>query len=97
MSPTKDIFGNPIQQTTKKYKPMSFEQKLREAKAKQKYKEFQAKQRAEKIRLLKSNMQRSRQGLAKIKQKAKALKNRATSERLPTLRDKLRGSIYKKE
>ena len=84
----KDIFGNIYTVETPSAK--SFEQKLREAKAKQKYKKFQAEQRAKQIANLKMSAQRSREGLAKIKQ-------RVTDKRLTGIRAKLRGSIYSKK
>lgn len=84
----KDIFGNIYTVETPSAK--SFEQKLREAKAKQKYKQFQQEQRAKQIANLKMSAQRSREGLAKIKQ-------RVTDKRLTGIRAKLRGSIYSKK
>lgn len=84
----KDIFGNIYTVETPTAK--SFEQKLREAKAKQKYKQFQQEQRAKQIANLKMSAQRSREGLAKIKQ-------RVTDKRLTGIRAKLRGSIYSKK
>lgn len=84
----KDIFGNVYTVETPSAK--SFEQKLREAKAKQKYKQFQQEQRAKQIANLKMSAQRSREGLAKIKQ-------RVTDKRLTGIRAKLRGSIYSKK
>lgn len=84
----KDIFGNIYTVETPKAK--TFEQKLREAKAKQKYKQFQAEQRAKQIANLKMCSQRSREGLAKIKQ-------RVTDKRLTGIRAKLKGSIYSKK
>lgn len=84
----KDIFGNIYTVETPSAK--SFEQKLREAKAKQKYKKFQAEQRAKQIANLKMSFQRSREGLAKIKQ-------RVTDKRLTGIRAKLKGSIYSKK
>lgn len=90
----KDIFGNVYTVETPNAK--TFEQKLREAKAKQKYKKFQQEQRAKQIANLKMSAQRSRQGLAKIKAKAKAGYGRATDKRLTGIRAKLRGSIYEK-
>lgn len=91
----KDIFGNVYTVETPKAK--TFEQKLREAKAKQKYKQFQAEQRAKQIAQIKMSAERSRQGLAKIRAKAGQIKNRATDKRLTGIRAKLRGSIYSKE
>jgi len=85
--PEKDIFGNPIQQ--RPVKQMSYAQKLKEAKAKQKYKAYQAEQRKIQIERLKANARRSKEGLQKISR-------RVTDKRM-SLRDKLRGSIYKKE
>lgn len=84
----KDIFGNIYTVETPSAK--SFEQKLREAKAKQKYKQFQQEQRAKQIANLKMSAQKSREGLAKIKQ-------RVTDKRLTGIRAKLRGSIYSKK
>lgn len=84
----KDIFGNIYTVETPSAK--TFEQKLREAKAKQKYKKFQAEQRAKQIANLKMSSQRSREGLAKIKQ-------RVTDKRLTGIRAKLKGSIYSKK
>lgn len=84
----KDIFGNIYTVETPSAK--SFEQKLREAKAKQKYKQFQAEQRAKQITQIKMSAERSRQGLAKIKQ-------RVTDKRLTGIRAKLKGSIYSKK
>lgn len=84
----KDIFGNIYTVETPSAK--SFEQKLREAKAKQKYKQFQAEQRAKQIANLKMSFKRSREGLAKIKQ-------RVTDKRLTGIRAKLKGSIYSKK
>ena len=86
----KDIFGNIYTVNTSQNKPMNFEQKLRETKAKQKYKQYQQEQRAKQVASIKQTAQRSKQGLQKIK-------SRVSDKRLPSLRDKLRGSIYKKE
>jgi len=86
--PEKDIFGNPIQQGMSTYKkPMSYTQKLKEAKAKQKYKAYQKEQRQMQIEKFKANAQRSKEGLQR-------LGKRVTDQRT-SLRDKLRGSIYK--
>jgi acyl-CoA reductase-like NAD-dependent aldehyde dehydrogenase len=91
----KDIFGNVY--TVNEPNAKSFEQKLREAKARQKYKKFQQEQRAAQIQKAKMAAQRSKEGLAKISGKIKAGYKRATDKRLPSFRDKLCGSIYKKE
>jgi len=45
----KDIFGNVYEVNTSQNKPMNFEQKLRETKAKQKYKQYQQEQRAKQV------------------------------------------------
>jgi hypothetical protein len=96
--PEKDIFGNPIQQGMTTYKkPMSYAQKLREAKAKQKYKQYQAEQRRQQIENLKASAQKSRQGLKKTSGLIKSSYKRITDKRLSSFKDKLRGSIYKKE
>lgn len=91
----KDIFGNIYTIDTPSAK--SFEQKLREAKAKQRYQKLQAEQRAKQIAKLKMSAQRSKQGLQKLGNITKKGYKRATDNRLPSFRDKLRGSIYKKE
>jgi len=86
----KDIFGNVYTVNTSQNKPMNFEQKLRETKAKQKYKQYQQEQRAKQVANLKRTAQRSKQGLQKIK-------DRVTDKRLTGIRAKLRGSIYSKK
>ena len=93
--PTKDIFGNPIKQNA--VKQMSYTQKLKEAKAKQKYQAYQKEQRRIQIENVKASAQRSKQGLQKVGNKVKSGYKRATSNRLTSLREKFRGSIYKKE
>jgi len=95
MQTKKDIFGNVYNVPVAK--PMSFAQKYREAKAKERYKKYQAEQRAKQIETLKRTAQRSRQGLQKTGEIIKAGYKRATDSRLTSLRDKVRGSIYKKE
>ena len=92
----KDIFGNVYTMQTKPVSQKSFEQKLRESKAKQKYKKYIYEQRQEKINSLKKNAMRSKQGLIKIANVSKKGYNRITDKRLTTLKDKLSGSIYKK-
>jgi len=95
--PDKDIFGNPIQQGMSTYKkPMSYTQKLKEAKAKQKYKAYQQEQRKMQVEKFKQNAQKSKEGLQRLGSKAKAGYARATDKKM-SLRDRLRGSIYKKE
>jgi len=91
----KDIFGNVY--TVNVTKPPTFEQKLKEAKAKQRYKKFQAEQRAMQIAKIKSSASKSKQGLQKIGSKTKSVYSRATDSRLSSLKEKLRGSIYGKD
>ena len=93
----KDIFGNPYTLKNSVNKPVSFEQKLREAKAKQRYKKFQAEQRSQQLQKFKQTAGRSRQGLKKVGGLLKKGYGRVTDKRLTSFREKVRGSIYKKE
>lgn len=95
MKKRKDIFGNVYTVPTNKPRN-NFEQRLREAKAKKKYREFQAQQRREQIAQIRSTAKKTRAGLTKIGSKTKVVYKRATDKRLSGLREKLRGSIYKK-
>jgi hypothetical protein len=95
----KDIFGNTytIPTNSRVYKPMSFEQKLREAKARDKYKAYQFLQRQKQVENIKRVAQRSNDGIKKTGGFLKKLVSRATSKRLSTPKEKISGSIYKKE
>ena len=93
----KDIFGNIYTIKTTSNKTVSFEQKLREAKAKEKYKRFQQEQRARQLANIKMSAEKSRQGLQKISSLIKKGYDRATSKRLTSPQEKISGSIYKKE
>ena len=61
---TKDIFGDPIQQSS--VKKMSYAEKLKEAKAKAKYKQYQAQQRKQQMDNFKKAAGRSKLGLQKL-------------------------------
>jgi hypothetical protein len=100
MNPTrKDIFGNTytIPTNNRIYKPMSFEQKLREAKARDKYRTYQSLQRQKQVENIKRVAQRSNAGLKKTGGFFKKLVSRATSKRLSSPQEKISGTIYKKE
>jgi len=88
METRKDIFGNTYQVI--KPRPMSYAQKLKGAKAKQKYREFQ-------IKTLKTSIQQTKTGLQKTGRLIKKGYNKATDKKLPSFRNKVEGSIYKKE
>ena len=104
MMQRKDIFGNIYTIPTKKIKmvkPMTFEQKLREAKAKEKYRQYQIQQIKNTASLTKRTIQKtgqvSKTGLQKTGGFIKKIMSRATSKRLTSPQEKIRGSIYKKE
>lgn len=100
----KDIFGNeyeedmqmPNSYARKMPTRISYAQKLREAKDKQRYKLFQAEQKKQKVEQFKKHAQRSKLGLQKMGGLIKKGHKRATDKRLTSVREKMRGSIYKK-
>jgi len=97
MEQRKDIFGNVYTINTQDRKPMSYAQKLREAQAKQKLRMLQAEQRKQQIASIKKVAGRTAQGSKKLGGLVKKGYGRATDSRLTSIREKLRGSIYKKE
>ena len=101
MMQRKDIFGNIYTIKTTSNKTVSFEQKLREAKAKEKYRQYQIQQIKNTANLTKRTIQKtgqvSKTGLQKTGGFIKKIMSRATSKRLTSPQEKITGSIYKKE
>lgn len=104
----KDIFGNliEIQTPTRQLKPMSYTQKLREAKAKERYRQYQINKAKQQVQLLKQAATKtsmlSKKGLQKTKTLIKTTKERTQKTRsakglLQKIRSFRKNSIYDKE